>query len=337
MALVDVIFSFLRETKNPENAIIAIDEPENSLHTSSGFEQFRKILKITEDAKCQVICTSHWYGFIPIISNGCIVYMDNSGAKPFNSEDFRPGSKKVPTEVLLKSGFELASSIIHSIKSENIHWILCEGSTDKLYLDSTLGKDRTFRILATSSDTSVISLYKQLSMSLKGENKLRFPGKVTCLIDTDADTAEKLKECNGFKPVTEILQLKRLNIISGELRLSGLDETKYSKCSIEDTLNPTASARTLNSLRPTPEEIEFLPRKDSKNLAINSQHPGITTKSETIGEVDGLEVSRSIIFGDSPDPRDSLKFKTTFSKKYVEELTEGEANEEQKKWKQFLG
>lgn len=74
-ALIDIARAFLLETERAKNqhVIFAIDEPELSLHISACFEQFEKIKDISE-AKVQSIVTTHWYGFMPVVSDGVAIY-----------------------------------------------------------------------------------------------------------------------------------------------------------------------------------------------------------------------------------------------------------------------
>ena len=70
-ALISLIYYIVTEyrTRN-NNLIIAVDEPEASLHVALCYEQFEKLYKVSERC-CQVLFTSHWYGFIPTLVEGC--------------------------------------------------------------------------------------------------------------------------------------------------------------------------------------------------------------------------------------------------------------------------
>ncbi|MDI5986426.1 AAA family ATPase [Halomonas sp. M4R5S39] len=319
MALVDIVFSFLRQADDGKFNVMAIDEPENSLHISSGFEQFRKMAEITESVGCQVVCTSHWYGFIPIVSSGCVSHIENGKCDFFATEEFVPGSHKVPTEVLLRSGYELASSIIQSIRSEPVCWIVCEGLTDRRYLSRVFPEKEGFRVVAASNDISVINIYRQLSISLKSVNKKAFPGRVVCLIDTDPDTSNKVAEANGFTEVDGVLYFRRINYINESLRFSDLSCNDYSKCSIEDTLSPSAVARVLKKRT----GYDFSVKPGSSFLEVNSQSPSVIAENG-VGEIEGLRITKEHIFGGSPDQRVSMRYKHAFCDDYLRELSEGE-------------
>lgn len=331
MALVDIVFSFVREVKKDKFTIMAIDEPENSLHISSGFEQFRKLIRITEDAACQIICTSHWHGFIPIIGNGNIAHIENGSSSFFKTKDFVPGNNKIPTDILLKSGFELASSIIHSIRSERVVWFVCEGGTDKDYLESFLKNSGDYRVVAASNDIAVISLYKQLSMSLKGVNRYLFPGEVICLIDTDADTANKISDLHGFNEIQGVLRFRRLNMINGTLRLSGPGEKKFGVCTIEDSLDPAVVSRVASNLT----DIKFS-STDQSFLHINSQVPQVRVDEEGVSDFEGIAVLRKVMFGESLNSIVIGRFKAGFCRKYLAEITSDEESKMLESWEGLL-
>lgn len=67
----DIAYGFLtNHRENGDNLIIGIDEPECSLHMSACFEQFEKLYSISGICE-QLIFTSHWYGYLPTVENGC--------------------------------------------------------------------------------------------------------------------------------------------------------------------------------------------------------------------------------------------------------------------------
>lgn len=331
MALLDIVFSFLRELEKNKFTILAVDEPEASLHISSSFDQFRKLVRIAEDANCQVFCTSHWYGFIPIVKNGGILYLDAHSANYFVTDDFVPGNHKIPTEVLLKSGFELAGSIINSIREEEITWVICEGGTDKKYLETFLHYSNGFKVVAASNDITVINLFKQLSMSLKGVNKRLFAGKIICFIDTDPDTAEKIRDLEGFKNIDDVLKLIRLNIINNEIRFSTLGETRFGTCRIEDLLCASTVARLASKRY----QASFI-SGETVSLQINSDFPNVKIVDESIGELEGVRLLKEYIFSDSFDSREISKAKNIFCQQYIDEINEEEKSQMLRTWKRFF-
>ncbi|SCZ68499.1 AAA family ATPase, partial [Thiohalomonas denitrificans] len=146
-ALIDVAYSFL-SASSPlrKEVILAVDEPEASLHTAACFDQFEKLIGITDSGN-QVITTTHWYGFIPIVSHGVANLTDRDAndiitITPVDLKQYRESVKKkvadskgkFPTDVSLKSVNDLVQSIMFSIrKDEPYNWLICEGSSEKIY------------------------------------------------------------------------------------------------------------------------------------------------------------------------------------------------------------
>jgi len=76
-ALIDIAYSFISGAKNRDSQIIlAIDEPESSLHISNCYDQFTRIEEISDSQNCQVLLTTHWYGSLPILNNGTLIQID---------------------------------------------------------------------------------------------------------------------------------------------------------------------------------------------------------------------------------------------------------------------
>lgn len=64
--------------------IVAVDEPESSLHVSLCYEQFEKLYEVSQCCS-QILYTSHWYGFIPTLTSGSILNISCvSGTYDFN-------------------------------------------------------------------------------------------------------------------------------------------------------------------------------------------------------------------------------------------------------------
>ncbi|MDZ4957016.1 AAA family ATPase, partial [Clostridium perfringens] len=64
IAIIDIATAFLtNNVDNDEQVILAIDEPENSLHISKSFNQFERLNKLATNH--QILITTHWYGSLP--------------------------------------------------------------------------------------------------------------------------------------------------------------------------------------------------------------------------------------------------------------------------------
>ncbi|UOQ72877.1 AAA family ATPase [Hymenobacter cellulosilyticus] len=74
-ALIDVAYSFLvRNQERDKQIILAVDEPDASLHVSACYEQFSKLFELARLGH-QIIITTHWYGYLPVISEGSATSM----------------------------------------------------------------------------------------------------------------------------------------------------------------------------------------------------------------------------------------------------------------------
>ncbi|PSD43697.1 hypothetical protein C7E23_15375 [Elizabethkingia anophelis] len=67
--------------------ILGIDEPEASLHISACFSQFEKLINLSK-SNHQVIVSTHWYGYLPIVSNGSATAIKKNNANEINIDYF---------------------------------------------------------------------------------------------------------------------------------------------------------------------------------------------------------------------------------------------------------
>lgn len=82
-ALIDIAYTFLKHSgENDKEVILAIDEPESSLHISQCYEQFDKINIIAEHLDVQVLLTTHWYGSLPIFREGILHHINTKDDLP---------------------------------------------------------------------------------------------------------------------------------------------------------------------------------------------------------------------------------------------------------------
>lgn len=198
-ALLDLSINFLKHNpqRSQHSTIIAIDEPELSLHATSCFEQFDKIKKISEIG-IQTICTTHWYGFLPVAGSGTAVYVSPSQAyiKALDLENYKDELKELTKEsrgsyldvLEMKSNHDLAQSIVYSITSgNNYKWIICEGKTDRKYISAHLDYESIEKliVLSVGGSPTVKKIYNLLVMALE-DRKGTIYGKVLFLLDTDS-------------------------------------------------------------------------------------------------------------------------------------------------------
>lgn len=203
-ALIDLSYALIsRSAQKSYQIILAIDEPDASMHVAACHDQFEKITKISDLClpKPQVLINTHWYGFIPTIRSG-IAHSLSRGTDTidffsFGLENFREyinqnvkSSKgKYPMEVELKSYQDMIQSVVVSmLRDKPYNWIFCEGLSDKIYLEHYLFdliEKNNLRIVPLGGFKQVRRVYSYLAAPL-GDKEAGFKGKALCLVDTDA-------------------------------------------------------------------------------------------------------------------------------------------------------
>lgn len=255
-ALINLVYAFLK--RNPERetmVIIAIDEPENSLHTALCYDQFEKLKEVSEFN--QILITTHWYGFLPIVSEGFGHFLNVTDNKiSFETYDLyhyrseiqsavTHSRNQIPSNFILKSTYDLVQSIFYSLKKDvPYNWIVCEGISEKIYFEHFFKEEienKRLRILPMGGQSKVIRLYKYLQNPISEERCL---GKVYCIIDTDQIRCEEINRgCNT-------LCIRRLsnNGTNNATTLLTLDNNDTSETDIERALNPTLFKKSLEEL-----------------------------------------------------------------------------------------
>lgn len=200
------------------NLIIAVDEPEASLHISACFGQFERIESIAKHCR-QVIFATHWYGFLSTINSGTATIISRPRTSSGRLKDaeitddlhkfdlvdlryFREQIKQttqdskgsMPHDIRLKGVNDLIQSIVSSVTldSDWYNWLICEGSTEQLYFKHFLSEHygvQNLKIVPVGGASEVKKIYQHLSIifeDLKGSIK----GKVVMLSDTDDQLVE---------------------------------------------------------------------------------------------------------------------------------------------------
>ncbi|ELL0558034.1 AAA family ATPase [Vibrio vulnificus] len=255
-ALINLVYAFLKRNSERETmVIIAVDEPENSLHTALCYDQFEKLKEVSKFN--QILITTHWYGFLPVVSEGYGHFLNVVNKKiGFESYDLyhyrseiksaiETSKNKIPSNFILKSTYDLVQSIFYSIMNdEPYNWIVCEGVSEKIYLEYFFSeeiKSKKLRILPMGGQSKVIRLYKYLQNPISEE---KCKGKVYCLIDTDQIRCEELN--SGCKTLT-IRRLSNRNSYE-KTELLTLDHSDASMTDIERSLHPIIFKEVINSL-----------------------------------------------------------------------------------------
>lgn len=273
-AMIDIIYAFLKNRGREDesygrNVILAIDEPEVSQDISHCFEQFERLEKLSNEYGNQVLVTTHWYGILPVIESGTMLHLSNSqnSGNRFTAFDFYnylDNQEKFPDEIQLKSMYDLAISLSTYIRKETSKYLLiCEGGTDKRYLETLLDPKKV-RVLPVGGIDNVKNIYNLLVMPLRIDKKSNSYKRVLCLIDTDpniTDNKELGKDSSGK------IQLKRLqiNVETSKVDLISLDNLNphvaYTVTRIEDVLAPdiykTIIENLLDESKEKNEDINF--------------------------------------------------------------------------------
>jgi len=255
-ALINLVYAFLKRNPDRETmVIIAIDEPENSLHTALCYDQFEKLKEVSK--LNQILITTHWYGFLPVVSEGYghfLKIIDNKiDFETYDLYNYRSeiqaaissSRNQIPSNFILKSTYDLVQSIFYSLKNEEpYNWIICEGISEKIYFEHFFEDEisnQRLRILPMGGQSKVIRLYKYLQNPISEE---RCSGKVYCVIDTDQIRCEEVNRgCNT-------LAIRRLSNGGGpdSTTLLTLDNNDTSETDIERALNPNLFKKSLEAL-----------------------------------------------------------------------------------------
>lgn len=270
-AIIDVADRFLNmHEENGKNLIIAIDEPEASLHMSACFDQFNSLYKISEKCK-QLLFTTHWYGFFPIIENGFVNVITKNDTQHFFDqiqleryiEEIRQQTAnswgRLPYDIRLKRINDFVQSIMASLMlDEPYNWLFCEGSSEKIYLEyyfKDLVETKKLRIMPMGGTPGIKRLYKNIIGSIE-EFKNEIKGKVFMLIDTD----EQLVEFETNDSLENYISCKRMINAEQTTNLIKLTSNpKSPKTEIEDVLNSKIAHKTLLHFKEIyPEKLNFI-------------------------------------------------------------------------------
>ncbi|WP_421978704.1 AAA family ATPase [Roseivirga seohaensis] len=318
-AIIDITQHFLKKYRsNSDNIILAIDEPESSLHMSACYEQFNSLFKISQMCT-QLIFSTHWYGFIPTISDGnvCIITKDESNKHCFDlisvsnyreeiKQELESSRGSLPYDIRLKSLNDFIQSIITSILSnEPYNWLLCEGSSEKVYFEAYFKqeiKDKKLRIIPVGGATQIKKIYQHLLVTYE-DFKKDVKGNVILIMDTDTKLVDFTANNNEHD------HLKCFRIVNDDSTnktiLIDVHKTpKTPKTEIEDVLCGKTFYNTLIQFVDDPEIQTFIETIDESKVTEESVYYSLDLSPKQQREI-------STIFKKS-------NFKFDFSKKYCE-------------------
>lgn len=253
-ALIDIAYAFISQnTQTEQEIILAIDEPETSLHISMCYEQYERIEEIANKYDKQLFVTTHWYGGLPVLNQGRLYHVekteDNSiNIEAFSLENYFEERGSHPNDINLKSFYDLTSSIVSAIRNKGTNWLIVEGKSDKYYLQHYLPEDLNIKILPVGGCTIVKKIYEYLYLPINANEEAKdIKGKVFCLIDTDKRgiTIELPSETKNQK-----LQIRRIQIDAdkGQIRLIRVSDNLNTESELEEVLFPEKFYLALTSL-----------------------------------------------------------------------------------------
>jgi predicted ATPase len=267
-AIIEIAYNLLKNYRTEtQNLILAIDEPESSLHISSCYDQFEKLFEISQNCG-QLIVATHWYGFIPTIKSGFSTviskrddehqfdFLEIGRHRELIKQNQRSSENKLPHDINLKSINDFTQSVLSSVISQTpYNWIICEGSSEKIYLDEYLSdiKDTyRVRIIPVGGAPEVKRIYQSLIFPCEDLNK-EMKGKIILIYDTDPElvqieTSQKAKKLI-CKRIVAIPEQKQVSLVEPNAN------PKSPKTCIEDALNGYAFAKTLASFKATDEDL----------------------------------------------------------------------------------
>ena len=299
--------------------IVAVDEPESSLHVSLCYEQFEKLFDVAQFCS-QVLYTSHWYGFIPTLTCGSVLNISCLNGKYdfniFNADNYREEIKladrdqkgNLPVDVMIKSSNDLVQSILSSIiRDECYNWLLCEGSSDKIYLNAYFKDEiehKRLRVIPVCKASEIKKVYDHLSIAVE-ELKQNVNGKVFMLTDTDA----QLLEFDTKEGIEKYVRCRRIVNDGDRTMLVKIKANpKSPKTDIEDTLNGKLFHKVLLSFKTTNEELSFIDEEERPETA---SYAALNLRPSDYDKMD-------VFFS-----KNNGANKATFAKAYVDEMLKG--------------
>lgn len=286
LALMDIVSSFLESRDTTDRKVIlAIDEPENSLHPAVCFRQFQRLFKLSSEYGRQVLITTHWYGLLITPENGCLHYIQNGFERDtkvtsFNLKSLQEYRKSFPNDAVeLRSFSDLAASICAIQMHEEYNWLICEGSEDAKYFEAHLkGVVDNLFILPVNGSGNAIKLFKYLRLPYEddADGTLLKKGKILVLIDTD--NGEQHASLNFNNKATGLrLDIKRLQLDKNDnVSLQPIGIGQNYNTVVEDIIDSNIFYKAFQVMLDSGEYRELRRFKDAFDYDHNIKHAHVT-------------------------------------------------------------
>jgi|TARA_R110002051_G_C8751775_1_gene500306 energy-coupling factor transporter ATP-binding protein EcfA2 len=321
-AMIHIAHNLLKKhRKGGDNLIIGVDEPESSLHISACYDQFDALYDISRDCM-QVFFSTHWYGFLPTVESGSATFItkkeENHRFDQVNLSNYREHIRQLkeatkyvlPFDIRLKGMNDFVQSVISSATSdEPYNWLICEGSSEKIYLThyfKDLIAENRLRIVPIGGASEIKKFYTHIAVSYN-DFKSELKGKIYLLSDTD-------KEIVNY-PVVNDNKLSCQRMVSNKsnktTELVKIDSNNTSpETEIENVLNGKAFYKCLFEFKNDYiEQLGFLDKYD-----INDAEECCSRQSLDLTGTEDISIEN---FFDEPN------VKYNFSVAYCETLNDG--------------
>ena len=234
--LIDIISAFIKKDNPDRELIIGVDEPENSLHISKCYDQFKKIESIALNYSHQLFVTTHWYGSLPCLSEGCLIHISKDNKlQTISISNYYENRGALPNDIQLKGYFDLTSSLLYAYRNSGKHWLLVEGNEDKKYLNYYL-QDKSINIIPLGGCGNVKKVYEYLFIPMSADGFNKVTHKILCIIDTDKKGISISVNSGDDKSPLMIRRLQEQS--EGDITLLRIDNPDRNPTEIEEVLEP---------------------------------------------------------------------------------------------------
>lgn len=253
----DILFDLIIKTKEFNDSIIAIDEPDLHMHSSLQRSLLKEIYEIMPDS-CQLWIATHSIGFIRAACELARKDSDRVALLDFSNKDFDLCQVLMP-EILtadkIQKIFETAiEDLAYMVYPGTV--IICEGSSQsgvsegKKELDakiySKIFYDQEVLFVSGENKTTVQKSGAILSNIVKNAGSLR---KIIALVDKDNIPKEKIEEFQNKSPEQKFLRRREIeNYLFDDEILKKYCESKnlnFSEitCKFNDIINDDAKEK----------------------------------------------------------------------------------------------
>ncbi|WZU00794.1 hypothetical protein MGH68_14895 [Erysipelothrix sp. D19-032] len=257
--------------------------------------------------KAQLLVATHWYGYLPLLESESLITISQSDTNldqrvvnTYSGSDFfasKANRLRENSDISIKSYYDLANAIIASMRS-GVNWIICEGLTDKMYIDyyiKELKEKNKIRVIALGGCGNVVKLYKHLYLPISDLDFEESYGKVLCVTDSDpGPNMPPLEYYDDFfawkNKKVNALSIKKLSMkLENDQKpiLEGYKTATGTTVEIEDCLDPNKLYKSIKAVlarigvfSEIIPKLEFNHERTLSNSKVNDELNSIFNKSK---------------------------------------------------------